>query len=80
MTQLRPPIAFADIPPEWFEAARSAINVHEGQEIRRHASAPKLEVRSVNTGRWHELMLFGSGFEFASVEDRDAAFAKLEGR
>jgi hypothetical protein len=73
-----PPITSAQIPDEWIDAVReSAARVPVAEPLRAHPHLPRIQGWSVNNIRWHDLMLFGSGYDFTSNEERDIALARI---
>jgi len=71
-----PPITSATIPDEWLASVHEAPLVAKSR-IQAHPTLPRLQAWSQNTNSWHDLMLFGSGLDFASTEERDAVIGRL---
>lgn len=74
----KPPITAAEVPQEWIDAARETV-IRCGLAIRAGSEAV-IEIKSATTNRWCALCLPGSGTSFATVGDRDAVLAALNGR
>ena len=76
MPPVKPPITSAEIPPDWPEQVRSAINEHAGQQVRA-GRGNTIEAWSATYRKFIPLMLPGGGVEFASEADRDAVLAQI---
>lgn len=71
----QPTITSAEVPDEWIADVRSILS-REGNAVRGPAE-PRIEIKSLRTNDWCKLMLPGSGFEFATVAERDAVLRRL---
>lgn len=71
-----PPTTSERIPDAWIEGVRHAMDIN-GTKLRQHPDLPRIQVFSHNTGEWHDLMLFGSGYDFTSEAERDLVIARI---
>lgn len=72
----QPTITSAEVPDEWIADVRSILS-RDGNATRGPAT-PIIEVKSLRTNEWCKLMLPGSGFHFASTDERDAVLRRLQ--
>jgi len=66
----KPPLTFAEVPPEWIEMVRTMLT-RDGMPARGHADRPTIQVKSLTTNQWMPLMLPNSGFLFANYGERN---------
>lgn len=68
------PITAAEIPPEWIEMVRG---IRDKGKYEFRGFGLTIQARSPLQNRWHTVMLFGSGYDFTSDEERDAVLRRL---
>lgn len=69
------PITAEKVSAEWLAVVFQACG-NDRMRIRAHPTLPRLQGWS--SGRWCDLMLPGSGFDFTSAEERDIVFARFK--
>lgn len=72
-----PPITNAEVPEEWVQACREAMNQREGVPIRAHPTLPRIQAYQINSRQWGDVMLCGSGFDFVDAKERDLVVGRL---
>jgi hypothetical protein len=72
-----PPITSAEVPDEWIAACREAMSQREGVPIRAHPTLPRIQAYQINSKQWGDIILYGSGRDFVSAEERDAVMRRL---
>jgi hypothetical protein len=70
-----PPIAYAELPPEWVEERREVI-VRDGYALREGPSFT-VDIKSLTSNRWLTLPLPGKAVGFVSAAELRLALAAL---
>ena len=73
----KPPITAAEIPTDWPESVRNALNHCHGAQVRAGASN-SIEAWSALRG-WMKLQLPGGGVQFTTEADRDLVLGAIMG-
>lgn len=74
----KPPLNAEDVPDEWIAMVREML-LRDGLATRGHGNPPTIQVKSLTTNQWHDLMLPGSGFTFTDYGQRNIVLGKLQG-